>query len=239
LNRLDDRIGMTRCSTHSARSGSYVEFVDTSSALTRRRARQASAWSGDSEVLAPAAHPYRSAWLRIGAALALTLVAVGSARAQPAPEPALKAAFVYTFAKFVEWPVDALPAKAPLTMCIGDRGVADALEQIVAGRSIEQHGLVVTRVTAATNLRSCQILYLGDLDARRSADLVAALQGASALTISDFDGFTALGGVIHFFADHGSMRFAINLESAQRARLHVSSRLLGLASIVKDARHAG
>lgn len=146
----------------------------------------------------------------------------------------MKAAFVYNFAKFVGWPADALPSAAPLHVCIGDRGVADAFEQIVAGRPIGQHPVVVLRVGPTTPLRACHVLYLGDLDVARSLAVLAIVRGAPVLSMSDFEQFTTLGGVAHLFVQDGKMRFAINVESAQRARLRLSSRLLNLATIVKD-----
>jgi hypothetical protein len=172
------------------------------------------------------------------AALAIALLLAGLAHAQTARAPELKAAFLYNFAKFVEWPTDAMPAGAPLVMCVlGDGTVADALEETVKGRAIEGHQLTTRRVKADSPLRTCHVLYVSGLDAKRSHELLEGLGDSAVLTASDLDQFAQLGGVANFFVENGKMRFAVNIESAQRARLQVSSKLLGLAKIVKDEQH--
>jgi hypothetical protein len=154
--------------------------------------------------------------------------------AERAADPALTAAFLYAFAKFAEWPPDALSARAPIQLCVDDAPVAEALEPLVVGRQIGGHAMVVVRVSSAAILPSCHVLYVGGLDARRAMALVSALGNAAVWSISDYNRFTVLGGVAHLFKDGGRLRFAINVESAQRARLRISSRLLSLATIVRD-----
>jgi hypothetical protein len=146
--------------------------------------------------------------------------------------PTLKAAFLYNFAKFAEWPADA--PSGPLTLCVlGDAAVADALEETVKGHRIDDRDLVVSRVKAG-RLQTCHLLYLAGLDAKRSAQAFDELKNAPVLTVGDHDQFAQRGGIAAFIVDGGKMRFAINVEAAQRARLRVSSRLLSLARVVKD-----
>lgn len=83
-------------------------------------------------------------------------------------------------------------------------------------------------------LRGCHILYLWNLDADQSRRLVEGLGGAPVLTVSDFNRFAALGGVVQFFNENGRLRFAINLAAMRRQGLRLSSKLLALASIVED-----
>jgi hypothetical protein len=75
----------------------------------------------------------------------------------------------------------------------------------------------------------CHVLYVSGVTPVRAAQLVAGLHDASVLTISDLDGFTELGGIAQFFFEHGQLRFTVQLESAKRARLEISSKLLTLA----------
>ena len=158
--------------------------------------------------------------------------------AQTATAPELKAAFLYNFAKFVEWPADSMAAGAPLVLCVlGDGAVADALDETVKGRAIDGHPVTTRRVKVDGALRSCHVLYLSGVDAKGSHELLVGLGDSAVLTASDLDRFAQLGGVANFFVENGKMRFAVNLESAQRARLQLSSRLLGLAKIVKDDQH--
>jgi len=122
-------------------------------------------------------------------------------------------------------------------MCVvGDGAVADALDDMVRDRTIAGHDLKVRRAHADSSLRSCQVLYVSGLDERHAITVIDSVTDAAVLTASDLNGFAQLGGVAHFFVDSGKMRFAVNLQSAQRAHLNVSSKLLGLAVVVKDKR---
>ena len=147
----------------------------------------------------------------------------------------VKAAFLYNFAKFAEWPADALVPGQRLSLCVlGDNAVADALEQTIKGHTIENHELTVQVVNADGPIRSCHLLYVGGFDAKRATQLIEALKGAPVFTVSDGDKFAELGGVAQLILENDKMRFAINVASAQRARLQLSSKLLSLAKIVKD-----
>lgn len=151
---------------------------------------------------------------------------------QTVAAPALKAAFLYNFAKFTQWPAEALKAGAPLIMCANDDEVADALARATEGRVVDGHRVEVRPVGAnAPRLRDCHVLYVSDLDRTGALQLLETLKGAPVLTVSDLDQFVQIGGVAQFFVEGGQMRFAINLESARRAGLQLSSKLLSLAKI--------
>ena len=167
------------------------------------------------------------------APLALAAALAAPLDAQTASAPALKAAFVYNFATFAEWPADATPP-GPLTICVlGDEVIAGALEGTVKGRAIGGRAVVVSRVKSDA-LLACHVLYLTGFDAKRSQEIIDGLRNAPVLTVSDQHRFAEAGGIAGMFVQDGKMRFAINVEAAQRARLHLSSRLLSLATIVKD-----
>lgn len=163
------------------------------------------------------------------ATVVLLLGAVG-ASAQDVTEPALKAAYIHNFARFTEWPVTALPAAAPLVVCVlGDAAVSDALVRAVGGHDLAGHRITVSRVTETGPLRACHLLYVSGVGSGQMAGLVEALRDAPVLTISDHDGFIRAGGIAQFFFERGRLRFSVHLESAKRAGLHISSRLLSLA----------
>lgn len=170
----------------------------------------------------------------IGAcALALASFAA-PARAESASS-ALKAAFVYNFAKFTEWPADSLAASAPIVICVfGDAGVADRLVELTAGQAIGAHPMVVRQPRVDGALEDCKVVYVSGLDGKRLSTLVAALSRSTVLTIGDADGFAQRGGIVGLFVDAGRIRFMINLDSARRSRLQLSSKLLTLGTIVKD-----
>jgi uncharacterized protein DUF4154 len=172
--------------------------------------------------------PVGFAWLtRATIAFLLLLGMVGGA--QDVTEPALKAAFIFNFAKFTEWP-SALPAAGPFMMCVfGDAAVGDALDRAVVGRVLGGHPIVTSRPVAAEPKRACHLLYVSGVSAAQAGQVVADLRDVPVLTISDVEGFTDVGGIAQFFFEHGQLRFRIQLESAKRARLLISSRLLIMA----------
>ena len=169
-------------------------------------------------------------------AMSLTLgIGLAAASAQSAPEATLKAAFLYNFAKFAEWPADAA-AVDPLVICVlGDPAIANALDETVKGRTIDGRKVGVSRVKP-DGLRACHVLYIAGLDARAANQIVDDLNNAPVLTVADREQFAQNGGIAGLFVEEGRMRFAINVEAAQRCRLRISSRLLSLAKIVKDDR---
>ena len=155
--------------------------------------------------------------------------------AQSGPAPAIKAALVYNFAKFADWPAETLPNSGALVLCVIDStGVADALADIVHGQTVGGHPFTVRRVTTNDDLRSCHLLYVSGFDAKRYLQLLGPLKDAAVLTISDCEQFALLGGVANLYIDNNRLRFAINLESARRSKLVLSSRLLSLAKVVND-----
>jgi hypothetical protein len=162
----------------------------------------------------------------------LTVAVCGVTTAQSATAPVLTAAFLFNFAKFTEWPAEA-PHDGPLTICVaGDPDVVSALERIVRGRPLA--GRDVAALNVSGGWRSCHVLYLTGLDAGRSQRIVDELKGAPVLTVSDREGFTEQGGIVGLVADGGKIRFKINTDAAERARLRLSSRVLSLATVVKD-----
>jgi hypothetical protein len=162
------------------------------------------------------------------AALTVVLMSGCVGFAQDVTEPALKAAFIYNFVRFTEWP--AAPAGAdPFVMCVvGDAAVGDALELTVKGRAVEGHSIVV-RKAAPESKQACHVLYLSGGMTQQKAELIAAVRDAPVLTISDIDGFGAIGGIVQFFFENGQLRFRITRESATRAGLRISARLLMLS----------
>jgi YfiR/HmsC-like len=154
-----------------------------------------------------------------------------AASAQDVTEPALKAAFIYNFAKFTEWPAD-LSATAPLVICVlGDTAVGDELERGVKGRVLAGHGIAISLVAPAGPKSTCNVVYLSGMTSPQAALLVARLRDLPVLTISDVQGFIELGGIAQFRFEQGQLRFSVRLASVKRSRLQISSRLLALASI--------
>lgn len=161
-----------------------------------------------------------------GALLALG-VTQGPVAAQDVTEPALKAAYIYNFAKFTEWPADTPPGNTPFLFCVaGDAAVGDALIRSVKDRLLDGQPLTVSMLRPGQPLTKCRLLYISAMTSRQAEPLVAGVRDLPVLTISDLEGFSGLGGIASFFFESGQLRFSVNLAAARRAGIRISSRLL-------------
>jgi uncharacterized protein DUF4154 len=143
----------------------------------------------------------------------------------------VKAALIFNFAKFTDWP-EIAPAD-PIVICVlGDEPVARGLGELTRGETIGRHAVEV-RAIASANGKACHVLFVS-AHAGSFADTLGLFRDAPTLTVSDANRFAASGGVIELFVASGRMRFAVNVDAAERSHLKLSSHLLGLAKIVKD-----
>lgn len=186
----------------------------------------------------------RAAWgvqfcaLGLGALLTLAGTTLTWAQASPSVEYQVKAVFLYNFLQFVEWPPDAFQNEtAPINLCVFLHDpFGGALDEIIRGKTIENRRLVARRVSEVRDLRGCQLVFAGDTDNKRLPDILKELTGTSALLVGDSEQFAERGGGIQFYAEDNKVRFSINVDAVQRARLMVSSKLLALARIVHSDR---
>jgi hypothetical protein len=175
------------------------------------------------------------AFITLAATFVASSATAASARASAdvAQDVAMKAAFLYNFAKFAEWP--ALPAGVPLLVCIvGNEGIAAALVETVRGQNISGHPLEIRRAQESAAWRACHVLFIAEAETRRSAGELGEVKGLPVLTVSDGKGFSQASGIIELFVEGGRMRFAINVDAAEASGLRLSSRLLGLAKIIRN-----
>jgi hypothetical protein len=167
--------------------------------------------------------------------LALLLAVPGVAPAQTAEEYAVKAAFLYNFAKFVDWPPAAFPDPNTLKVCVlGDDPFGVSLQE-VAGEQVGGHKLSVTRTDSISRTAGCQILFISRSEREHVSQILAAVKGSSMLTVGDSKGFAEEGVIINFVLEGSKVRFEINTESADRAGLRISSKLLQLAKRIVSA----
>lgn len=166
-------------------------------------------------------------------------VLMPSAAAATPPVPRdydVKAAFLFNFASFVEWPGTAFAsASAPLVIgIIGDDPFGSILEEIIAGEQIAGHPLALRRFTSRqlTEAAGCHILFVSQSESRRLRPLLQQLHGKPVLTVSDIPNFLEAGGAVAF-TTAGSVRLTINPRAAHAGQLTVSSKLLRLARIVE------
>lgn len=146
-------------------------------------------------------------------------------------EYTVKAAFLFHFSQFVEWPATTLPrASSPLTYCtIGDDPFLGALDETLKGKSLGNRALAVQHLTARDQIDGCQILFIGASEKKRLSEVAIRAERCSVLIVGESDHFTRDGGMIGFFLESNKVRFDINLEATARAKLKISSRLLLLA----------
>lgn len=150
--------------------------------------------------------------------------------AQDVSGPNLKAAYIYRFALFTEWPADALPPAGPLTMCVvGDTAVRDALERTVQGKTVASRSVVVALGYPDKLPPQCHTLYVSGVSSAQAAGLIAGLRNMPVLTISDLEGFNRMGGILEFFYEAGQLRFSIRTDAVTQSHLQLSSRLIPLA----------
>lgn len=145
----------------------------------------------------------------------------------------LKAAFLYHFSQFVDWPPTTYAAaNAPFVIgLLGDNPFGNDLEQTVHGKNLGPHALMVREfhsLAEATN--QCQILFISSSEQKRLPEILASLGGGNLLTVGEAENFGEAGGMIQFVMEGTKIRFRINEAATQRAGLKVSAKLLSLAS---------
>jgi YfiR/HmsC-like len=147
----------------------------------------------------------------------------------------LKLAFLFNFAKFVEWPADAFPSQqAPLNICIVGRDPFDAeLEREVMERNLYGHPVTIRTLRPSDGFGGCHLIFLPASSDGLLPGVLKRLDGL-AITVGESAGFVARGGVVNFVVEGTNLRFAVNLSAAQRTRCRISSRFLALAKIYKE-----
>jgi hypothetical protein len=154
--------------------------------------------------------------------------------AEEPDEGAVKAAFVLNFMKFVEWPASSFPsAEAPILVSVlGADPVAAALSSL-HGKLISARPVVVRRVSALAGLGESHVLYVGASEQEQLSEILRAVHVRPTLVIGDFEGFAGRGGTIGFIRRGDRIGFEVNEESARRAGLQVSAKLLYLGQSVR------
>lgn len=175
-------------------------------------------------------------FLRVLVALAVsvTLSAPAFAQITPSAEYRLKAAFLFNFVQFVEWPSSAFADdRAPLVICVvGSDPFGDALDQTVEGESVDGRRIVARRAGDRESLDACHLLFVSRSEQTRLPTVLQSMGSAApVLTVSDIDGFVGEGGTIGFFLDRKRIRFEISPSQAHRRGLKLSSQLLGLGRV--------
>lgn len=172
----------------------------------------------------------------------VAMIAALNLCAQPSSptEYEVKAAYLYNFGKFVEWPTETRVADDSFPICVLGRDPFGAIfDATVAGESINGKKVLVKRIAKAQDALACRILFISNSEERQLKEIMAGLDKASVLTVSDIPQFTRRGGMIQFVVEANKVRFEVNLTMAERAGLILSSQLLKVAISVRRSSQTG
>jgi len=154
--------------------------------------------------------------------------------APPPTEYQVKAAYLFNFGQFVEWPVAAWDSpQAPFAICIvGEDPFGSTIDEVVRGESIKGHQLVIRRFTASDAISGCNILFMGRSEASNVERILDSLRGHSILTVTDSAGTESRDAVIVLVTENNRVRMRINVAAARANNLVISSKLLRPAEVV-------
>lgn len=168
-----------------------------------------------------------------GILLCLLALAPAGAKAQ-SKEYQVKAAFLFNFAQFVQWP-DTVFASSDSPFCIGilgDDPFGKALDETIRGETIQGHKMTIQRARQVIDLKNCQIIFVSKSEKSKVPEILAAVGSRPVLTVGDVPGFARNGGGINFFLEGGKVRFEINSDATKTSGLRFDPQLLSLGRIV-------
>jgi hypothetical protein len=199
--------------------------------------------------IAPCALRRRICWRHLRRLMELLMILswifladpLSNAQQPKANEFQVKAAYLYNFGRFVEWPDQNASDKGqPFEICVlGADPFGPTLDAVLASGNIAGKSVAAKRISKAEDVNSCRIVFISSSEESHLKEVLAALDKTSVLTVSDIPRFSERGGMIGFILDGNRVRFDVNLASAQGARLTLSSELLKVATNVRKDSHAG
>lgn len=192
--------------------------------------------SGPQAVMRPRSGTFGMRLLMLMIAGAIILSSTPLCEAKGPSEYQVKAAFVYNFARFIDWPPQSFADDgSPFVLgVIGDSEIASAVEQIVKGKTVSGRRMVYKRLSADAALDGCNLLLIGATEKRNVGRILDRLKDNNIVTVGETEGFVRYGGVIGFVVQSSKVGFDINVAAAGKKHLKVSSQLLKLARNVID-----
>ncbi len=153
----------------------------------------------------------------------------------------VKATYLYNFSRFVEWPAKVARAQGDsFAICVlGQDPFGPALNAILADETVAGKSVVAKAIPAPQEAENCRVLFISSSEGSRLKQILAALGDASVLTVSDLPDFTRRGGMVQFVLEGNRVRFEVNLATAKRAGLTLSSELLKVATNVRRTAQPG
>jgi YfiR/HmsC-like len=191
----------------------------------------------------------RPAWARVKAmwmplaSSALVSVMAAAAAATPArsataySEDAVKAAYLYRFTQYVEWPESA-PAGTAFTIAVmGSPAVAAELRRLLPNHTIKNATAQVREISRVQDLGPAQMLYIGTPQTERVREAISVIAARPVLVVTDAEHGLLMGSVLNFVRLEHRVRFEVSLTAADRSQLRISAELLGVATRVQSAEH--
>jgi hypothetical protein len=147
----------------------------------------------------------------------------------------IKAAYLYNFINYIEWPESAFPpAGGTITIgIVGENPFGSALDPLM-GKQVKGRTIALKQITDTKDFDQCQIVFISASEKQHLPELLEKLKDLRVLTVSEMDGFAEHGGIINFISERNKVRFEINPDAARRLGLNISSELLKLAKVVKS-----
>jgi hypothetical protein len=170
-------------------------------------------------------------WMLFGAAYIFCNATPGaSAEVLSSREYEIKAAYLYNFIKYVDWPTygDTITIGV-----LGGNPFGTALTPL-NGKAVKGRRLLVKEVDSLRDAQKCQIIFVSSSEKSRLQEILENLKSARVLTVGETEGFASSGGIINFVDENNKVRFEINADAARRTGLNISSELLKLAKLVKS-----
>lgn len=179
--------------------------------------------------------PTRRGWLQAAVLLCglgpSAVLPPAHAQAAGIGELQIKAAFLYKFLGFVEWPANTfMRPDAPVVIgVLGAQALGDELAQAIAGREINGRPVIVRQLSADEPVTGLHVLFVGRAESSRAPAVLGRARGQPLLVVSEADDVFALGSTINFLVVDDKVRFDVALGPAERAGIKISARLLGVA----------
>jgi hypothetical protein len=179
----------------------------------------------------PSSVRIRSLLLVLGCLIGLGQQALGQSSLS---EYQVKALFLFNFAKYVEWPVEAFSGPhAPITIgIVGNSPCIEPLQKAVQGKVVSDRPITILSLEKPDDSSKCQILFISTSEKKRVGEILNEARDRPILTVGEIDQFADQGGVIGFVKKDGKVRLEINLNAARKAKLEISSKLLSVADNV-------
>jgi len=147
----------------------------------------------------------------------------------------VEAAYLFNFARYVEWPDASFEGKdSPIRVCmLWADDFASLVDSAIGSRMVDKRPVSVEMKSSIGQTGRCHILFVGEASREQQQMVIAALSGESVFTVSEARGFASRGGVANFIQHKSKVRFEISPEAAAEAGLKISSRLLQIAKVVE------